>query len=337
MTVRSVALSAIGAALATILIISAGACTALSPPTPREPPRLVYFGPGNVSPGDDYAFFRNALKQAGWTDGENLEIDWRVSTEPSGFAEWMPELENDVAHGRPVVITTDSTPHALALKQATSTVSIVVGIRDPVATGVVGNQLRPGGNITGLATSREPQSGKRLEVLKGLLPNLKRLGVLYADTATPNLATQLQAFAGAALDLSIDIAPAQAQDPAGFSQAIARLAQDRADAVYLVQDGITSSYVSELSELATRSGLPSMCTRPDWVQRGCLVSYSAQRSATQALRVNYIDKIFRGARPGDLPIQVPTTFDLSVNLQTLQALRLTIPGAAQQLVTEWVE
>jgi len=203
---RALALGIFGAAL--ILIVSA--CGLLTRPTPGMA-RLVYFGPGNVSPGDNYAALRDDLRRAGWLEGQNFTFDWRVQADTTGIEAWMPELEAEIAQGRPVVVTTDSTAHALALKKATGRVSIVVGIGDPLASGVVTNDAHPGANITGVATSRYPQPSKKIEVLKEALPTVTHLGVLYAESTNPNLAPSLAEFEIATRQLGLEMASVQAR------------------------------------------------------------------------------------------------------------------------------
>jgi len=280
---------------------------------------------------------RDALRKDGWVEGQNLVLEWHLNADATGFEEWLPAVEADAAHGRPVALITGSTAHALALKQATSTVPIVVGIGDPVAIGLVSNLAHPGGNITGVSTSPYSQTGKRIEILKDVLPNVRHLGVLYTNPGNPNLPIQLETYDLVARQLGMNMVAVRTGRREEFDAAFETLDRAQVDALFLVQDGITLDNQAELAALATQHGMATMCVRSIWVQHGCLLSYGSQLSALYILEANYIDKILRGAAPGDLPIQLPTVFDLSINVKTLGALGLKVPPSAQPLVTEWIE
>jgi putative ABC transport system substrate-binding protein len=325
------ALILVGAALMAMM----SGCGLLMPSSAKVA-RVVYFGPANVSQ-DNYALFQDALREAGWVEGQNLSLEWHVNENAEGAEAWMPALEDDFAHGTPIVLTTDSSAHGLALKQATSRVPIVVSNGDPLATGLVSNQAHPGGNITGVSTNPFSQDPKKLEIFKEVVPQTTHVGVLYGEPANPNLAPQLASFEAAGPRVGVQIAPIQVVRSEDLDTAIEGLDRTRVDALSVVQDVVTLGYVAHVTEVATRHGLPTMCARSDWVQLGCLLSYATNRPALTRMRVSYIDKVLRGARPGDLPIQQPTTFDLSVNLKTLQALGLSVPSPVQPLVTEWIE
>ena len=280
--------------------------------------------------------YRDNLAKLGWVEGQNLVFEWHVTPDATGTAEWMEALERDFARGERILLFTNSSPHAAALKKATSRIPIVVSIGDPVSTGLVASQARPGGNITGTSTSPFSQTPKRIEVLKELLPGAKHLGILYADTSTPNLQNQVDGNQTAARQLGMDSVVVRAAREENLDAAFDQLQQARVDAVYVVQDVLTSGWAGHIADMAKRRGLPTMCARSDWVAAGCLLSYATNRLALIPLWTNYADRILRGANPGDLPIQLPTTFDLSINQTTAEALGVSIPPAAVPLVTEWI-
>jgi putative ABC transport system substrate-binding protein len=279
---------------------------------------------------------RDALRQAGWIEGENVVLELHLTVDAAATGDWLPELEADVARGRPVTIITKSTAHALALKQATHTVPVVVSVGDPVSIGLVDNFVHPGRNITGVSTNPFAQFGKRIEVLKEVLPAVRHLGVLYADPTNPNLPAQLDAFNQAAVRLGMDMLTVQARRPEEFSAAFESLDRAQVDALYVVQDTVTYANEAELADRAKQHHIALLCARSDWVERGCLMSYGSNSLSITSLQIGYVDRILRGARPGDLPIQLPTVFDLSVNTTTLQALSFTIEPSRMPLVTEWI-
>jgi putative ABC transport system substrate-binding protein len=281
---------------------------------------------------------RDALRKDGWIDGQNLVLEWHLSAPAAGIEEWLPAVEAEAVHGRPVMLFTSYTPYALALKKATSTVPVVVSIGDPVTIGLVSSYAHPGGNVTGVSTNPFSQFGKRVEILKEVLPNVRHLGALYTDPANPNLPAQLEAFDSAARQLGMDMVAVQAgKHVEEFDAAFEAFDRAQVDALYVVQDAVTLDHQTELAALATQHRMAMLCARSFWVQSGCLMSYGSQASAVYVLKANYIDRVLRGARPGDLPIQLPTVFDLSINVKTLQALGLTIEPAALPLVTEWIQ
>jgi putative ABC transport system substrate-binding protein len=324
--------AALGASLAALVLALVSACGLAAPSTPTTA-RVVAF-----ELTDDYQrATQDSLRQAGWIEGQNLVLELHLSADSTATGDWLPELEADIAHGRPVVVITKSTAHALALKQATNTIPVVVSIADPVSVGLVSNLAHPGGNITGVSTNPFSEFGKRIEVLKDVLPTVKHLGVLYADAANPNLPAQLDAFDLGARQLGMDMVAVQARRTEDFPTAFDSLDRAQVEALYVVQDSVTLVNEAELANRATQHHIAMLCARSDWVERGCLMSYGSNSAALTEQQVNYVDKILRGARPGDLPLQLPTVFDLSVNTRTLQALGLTLPSSATPLVTEWIQ
>jgi putative ABC transport system substrate-binding protein len=297
----------------------------------------VYFGTGNTAP-DGYASFREGLRQAGWMENENLVIDWHINADAHGVGEWLPALVDESARGRSVVLFTDNPPHGVALKQQTDALPIVVLVGDPVANGLVSNLAHPEGNVTGVSSAPNSMGSKKIEMLEQVLPGATRLGLVYSDQGGPSQTAQLAEAEDAARQLELQLVPVQVHQPEDFGPVFDALANARVNAVYLLQDQVTLNYQRELALFAADRGLPTLCVRSDWVERGCLISYGANRQALYArVASHHIDRLLRGTRPSDLPVELPTVFDLSLNVKTLQALGLTVPQPAQGLVTEWLQ
>jgi putative ABC transport system substrate-binding protein len=296
----------------------------------------VYIGPTVQYDPQQLSPFREGLRQAGWVEGQNLSIEWHYS---DGTEEWLRTPSAELRQWPPDVIFTDGAVIAAALKQTTSTVPIVVASGDLVGAGLVSNLAHPGGNITGMNTGVAGGGvrSKAIEILKEVIPALVHLGYLYSDPANPNLAPALAEVNDAASKLGVQIVSIQARRVEDFVPAFEALNRAQTDALLVLQDGVTINYQSEISALAAQHGLPTMCTRSDWVQHGCLMAYGSNRAVAYSRVATYVDRILRGARPGDLPVEQPTTFDLTVNVKTLQALGLTIPPAVLPLVTEWIQ
>jgi putative ABC transport system substrate-binding protein len=313
------------------------ACSLVNPPSPKTA-RLLYFGTGNTAT-DDYAAFREGLQQAGWVDGQNLIIEWHSHDIPN-VDNFLPALNTAVAQGGPVVVFVDSTPHALALKQAVSVVPIIVAIGDPVGSGVVSTFARPGGNITGVSSAPYDLIAKRIELFREVAPNTRKLGVLYSEytmSSSPNLAAAIRESAAAGQPYGMQVEPLEARRPEDYEAALERFARSSGDAVAPIQDVLTLANQVEIAALARKYGLATLCARSDWVEHGCLMSYGANRPALYKRASTYIDRVLRGTPPGDLPIERPSVYDLSINVKTLRALGLTVPETTLPLVTEWIQ
>jgi putative ABC transport system substrate-binding protein len=250
----------------------------------------------------------------------------------------LPTLVDESAHGGSVVLFTDNPPHGVALMQQTDTLPIVVVVGDPVANGLVSNLAHPEGNVTGMSSAPYSMGSKKIEMLKQVLPGASRLGLLYSDVGGPSQTAQLAEAEDAARQLQLQLVPFQVRQDGDYGPAFDALAKARVDAVYLLQDQGTLNYQRELAALAADRGLPTLCVRSDWVEHGCLMSYGANRQALYTRAANhYVDRLLRGARPSDLPVEQPSAFDLSVSLTTLHALGLAVPKTVQGLVTDWIQ
>jgi putative tryptophan/tyrosine transport system substrate-binding protein len=224
------------------------------------------------------------------------------------------------------VIVAPSTPPALAAKNATKTIPIVtVGVVDPVGLGLVTSLARPGGNITGLTSYVTHEiSAKQLEVLKATVPKVSRVAVLW-NPATPAAALWLRETEVASLALGVQLQPLEARSLNDFDGAFAAMTTQRAGALLVLEDVLFINHRIRLADLAAKSRLPAMYTRREYVEAGGLMSYGPITSELFRRAATYVDKILRGAKPADLPVEQPTKFELVINLKTAKALGLTIP------------
>jgi putative tryptophan/tyrosine transport system substrate-binding protein len=293
---------------------------------PTKIPRIGYVsGTGNPSdPGPYVEALRQGLRDLGHFDGKNILIEYRgaegkVDRIPSLVAE-LVQLNVDVL----VVVTLSS---IRAAKQATKTIPIVMVTGDPVASGIVDSLARPGGNITGLATLSRDLSGKRLEMLSEAVPRLSRVGVLWnADEQTGSRGVYFKEYETAARALKIELQSLEVRGPNPDLQgAFQTAAKGRAGGLITITSAPLFLQRKRIADLAIKNRLPSMYQGSAWVEAGGLMSYSADDLEAFRRAATYVDKILKGTKPADLPVEQPTKFELVINLKTAKALGLTIP------------
>src|SRR5207245_2064452 len=226
---------------------------------------------------------------------------------------------------KPVVIGTPGTPASMAAKQATSTIPIVfAGVADAVGAGLVGNFARPGGNMRGLTSISAELGGKRLELLKEVVPKASRVAVLYnpADRSNVLVLNELQKSAPA---LGLTLQPLEVREPGGFEGAFVAMTRQSADALFGAAGLLTTEHRRVLVDLAAKRRIPAIWGERQFVEAGGLMSYAVDFYDQVRGTAIYVDKILKGAKPGDLPVEQPTKYELVINLKTAKALRLTIP------------
>jgi len=292
---------------------------------PTRMPRIgfVATGPGGAQPGVEA--FRQGLRALGYVEGENIKIEMRWH--PPERPDLLPGIANELVHSQAEVLVASSTPEILALKQATSTIPIVmISPSDPVGTGLIESLARPGGNVTGLAWMSRDITGKRLELLKEAVPKISRVGDLWnpLNPATQGDFRQVQL---AARTLGITIHSAEVRKPNEIVSAFSSIRRARADALIVQADNLTMTHRKQIADLALQSRLPTMFFVRDYVDDGGLMSYGANLTDLYRRSAAYVDKILKGAKPVDLPVEQPTKFELVVNLRTAKALGITIPEA----------
>jgi putative tryptophan/tyrosine transport system substrate-binding protein len=268
--------------------------------------------------------FRGSLRDLGYVEGQNLAIDWR-STE--GRSAPLNDLASELVGSKVDVIVATYPAAAFAAKRATTTIPIVmVHTPDPVQLGLVASLARPGGNVTGLTSLSADLSTKQLELLKEAVPLASRVAVLW-NPGNPwhPIAVKGLAAGGRALKLQLQMVPVQG--PGEFQNAFATMRKERAQAVLLLADPVTYVHRKRLADLAISHRLSSMAGPREFAEAGSLLSYWANSTDLSRQTASYVDKILKGARPEDLPIEQPTQYELVVNLKTAKTLALTIPSS----------
>ena len=286
-------------------------------------PRRIGVLLGALSPESKEAqAFRQGLLDAGYVEGRDVVIEWRTA---SGDYARLPELAADLVQRKVDVIVVQSTPAALAAQRATSTTPIVMAtVADPVGSGLVANLAHPGGNVTGLSTMVVELSAKRLQLLKEALPRVARVAVLWNPDTTfhPKVVQDLKA---AAPSLSIELTFVAARTPEEFGPAFSAVSRAHAQALYVIADAFFVNRRAMLVKLASKARLPAIYGFRLYVDEGGLMSYGASYADQLRRSAGYVDKILKGANPGDLPIEQPTKFEFVVNLKTAKGLGITIP------------
>jgi putative tryptophan/tyrosine transport system substrate-binding protein len=264
----------------------------------------------------------DGLRERGYREGQNLVFERRFS---EGYAERFAELAAELVRLRVDCILVPTTPAALAAKHATQTIPIVMTAAiDPVGAGLVASLVRPGGNLTGLSAVGPELSEKRLELLKEVVPGLTRVAVLW-NAANPANAAVWQETQAAALALGLRLHSQEVGGPQDFEGAFARTAQARPEALLVVGDALLAMHRPQIVEFATQQHLPSVLTGREWVVASGLMSYGSSVRDRFRRAAYYVDRILKGTKPADLPVEQPTKFELVINLKTAEALGLTIP------------
>ena len=292
---------------------------AQQPAAPRRVGVLLVLSPRDSK---EAQAFRQGLIDAGYSEGRNVIIEWRNAT---GDLDRIPGLVADLVQNQVDVIVVETTPAALAAKRVTSTVPIVMAlVADPVASGLVTNLAHPGGNITGLSTMKTELTAKLLQLLKETIPRLVRVAVLW-DPDMPWHAKVIEELRSAALKLSIELILVGVQTPEQLSPAFSTILRANAQALYLIDAPVFSTHRAALLKLLSSAHLPMIESERRFVDAGGLMSFGTNMRDLYFRSAGYVDKILKGAKPGDLPIEQPAKFELVVNLKTAKALGLKIP------------
>jgi len=279
--------------------------------------------------------FRQGLRELGWVEGQNIVIEYRWA---DGRLDRLPDLAAQLVRLKVDVIVASPTPGALAAKNATGTIPIVaISLTHPVELGLVASLARPGGNVTGVSYSVGADIfGKDLELLKEVVPRVRRVAVL-SNPDSPARPLTIRNVKDAARSLGLQLQLLEARGPEGFDGAFAAMAKERVGALFVVQDPAFIPHRARLVDLAATNRLPSIFTQREDAEAGGLMSYGPSLSDLYRRAGTYLDKILKGAKPGDLPIEQPTKFELVINLKTAKALGLTIPPSLLQRADQVIE
>ena len=289
-------------------------------------PRIGYLSSSSATVNPEA--FRQGLRERGWVEGQNIAIDYRFAEDRF---DRLPDLAAELVRLKVDVIVAGPTQPAVVAKNATRTIPIVmVSAADPVELGLIASLARPGGNVTGLSFSVNLELfGKGLELLKEAVPKLRRVAVL-SNPANPAQACAIDKVKVAARSLAIPLQLLEARGPNEFDSAFAAMAKQRVDALLVVAEGLFLRHRARLADLEAKYRLPSMHGLKENVEAGGLMSYGPSIVATFRRAAVFVDKILRGTKPRDLPIEQPTKFELVINLKTAKALGLTIPPSLLQ-------
>ena len=291
---------------------------------PAKVPRIGYFqAPPPSAVAVRTEAFRQGLRELGYVEGKNIVIEWRFA---EGKSERVPALAAELVHLKVDVIVTGGSILTRAVNEATSTIPIVMAQDiDPVGNGFVASLARPGGNITGLSTLAPEISGKRLELLKEIIPRLSRVAVL-GTSSQPGNAQQLKETELAAQAFGVKLQYLDVLSPKDIEPAFRESSKGRADAVVMMVAGaVAAAHRTQISELAVKSRLPTMYPQNTYVEAGGLMSYGVSFPDPDRRAATYVDKILKGAKPADLPVEQAKKFELIINLKAAKQIGLTIP------------
>jgi putative ABC transport system substrate-binding protein len=277
--------------------------------------------------------FRDGLRERGYIEGQNLFVDVRW---PQGTFEQNPSVVAELIRSNVDVLVAWASPAVIAARRATSTIPIVMtSVGDPLGLGFVASLARPNGNVTGVSNISRDLSGKLVQHLFEIVPGMNRVGVVH-NASNPSATVQLRETEDAIRALGLQLKIVEASNSEEFESAFARLSTERVDGVVLVSDPSLIESARRIAEVAQKSRLPTAFQRRENVEAGGLLSYGASLNDQLRQAAFYVDRILRGEKPGDLPVQQPTRFELVINLKTAKALGLTIPetllATADQLI-----
>jgi len=296
----------------------------LSPGAPSDPRVTLRFGA-----------FRTGMRELGYVDGQNIAIETRWA---GGKYERLAGLAAELVRLKVNVIVTYGPPAIQAAKEATGTIPIVMvaGVLVAGTTGLVASLSRPGGNLTGVTLMASELVAKQLELVKQVLPRVSRVALL-GNPANAGTAPQVRQAREAARALGMHLDSLEASGPGEIDRAFAAMSRGQAGAVIVLVDGMLSDHRTRIADLAATRRLPVVYGLTDDVEVGGLIAYGASVAGSMRRLATYVDKILRGAKPGDLPVEQPTKFELVINLKTAKALGLTIPPSLLQRADQVIE
>lgn len=297
--------------------------------------RIGFINAGPAGPNAKYvAAFLAGMADLGYVEGRNLEIDFAWGDQK---VERLPALANEIISRKPaVIVSTGGPPAVRAVRSATTTIPIVFITGDPIAEQIVPSLARPGGNLTGFAVLASDLEAKRLEILKLMLPRAKRIAVV-SNPSPPYAQDIMQSVEAAARRLDLTLLPWKARNAQELEHAFAEIPATKPDALFVVADAILGFERERIVNFANKNRLPGIYFWREFAEFGGLASYGTNLSAVYRRAATYVDKILKGARPGELPIEQPTTFELVLNRSTAKSLGVVIPPSVLQRVDDVIE
>ncbi len=318
---RQLLIAAAGAAAAPLALMHRAASAQL-PPGTRRVGVLINFAESDVEGQRRVSTFREGLAKLGWAEGRNLTLDVRWT---GGDAERLARLAKELAALQPDVVLANSTPATAAMQKEANAIPIVfTTVSDPIGSGFIKTLARPGGNLTGFTNLEPSLAEKWLQLLTEIAPRVKRVGVMFNPKTAPYADIYLQRLDAVAPKLGVKTFSATVGSAADIEATIRALGRE-AGGLILITDNFTNSNRPAIIALAARHKVPLIASIGYWVQEGALISYGVGNTDIFRRAAGYVDRILRGAKPADLPVQQPTLFDLVVNLKTAKALGLKVP------------
>jgi len=313
--------------LSILFVVVLLAVAVIAAQQPKKVPRIGYVsGSGNPkTPGPLVEGFRQGLRDLGYIEKKNILVEYRYTVEEG--LDRVPGLVTELVQLKVDVLVATSTSAIRAAKQATKTIPIVmVSPTDPVAAGFVDSLARPGGNITGVVRLSRELSGKRLELLKEAVPRISRIGVLWDGNAAPGPAIAFKEYEAAARSLKLEFQSLEVRGPhPDLDGAFQAAAKGRVNALIVVENSTVDRQSKRIVDFTIKNRLPSVWEGREFVEAGGLMSYSSDDPANYRRVATYVDKILKGAKPADLPVEQPTKFELVINLKTAKQIGITIP------------
>ena len=309
-----------------ILVVALMMCGAKAEAQPAKTPRIGFLtGVDRVTGSARYEEFRRALRELGYTEGQNVEIEYRNS---EGKFDRVPEFAAELVRLKvDLIVVAAGLPILQIAKNATKTIPIVMAGRgiDPVVAGLVESLARPGGNITGITNLSRELGGKRLELLKEAVPRIGRVAVLYEQANAGSLRELKEILPGAAGGLGLALRLSEVRGADSFEAVFATLEKERPDGLYVTTSPLMTVNLKRTVNFALKSRFPSVGSGIGYVEAGGLMSYDGDFEDGYRRVAIYVDRILKGAKPADLPVQQPTKFSLALNLKTAKQIGLTIP------------
>jgi putative tryptophan/tyrosine transport system substrate-binding protein len=307
-----------------VVLVALAACGARAEAQqPKKVPRIGILWIYSPDIASSFAeAFRQGLRGLGYVEGQNIALEERWA---EGRFDRLPSLAAELVRLNVDIIVTASTPAAQAGQQATRSIPIVMtNVSDPVESGLVSSLARPGGNVTGLSLMHPDLSGKRLELLKEIIPKVSRVAVL-SNSSNPIIPPLLRETEAAARALGVQLQVVEVRGPTEFDSAFSAMTRDRAGALVVLPDGIFQNERRRIAALAAKSRLPAIYAWREAVDAGGLMAYGASVPDIFRRAAVYVDKILKGTKPADLPVEQPTKFELVINLKAAKQIGLTVP------------
>ena len=297
-------------------------------------PRVGWLAIGSQAAQSLLEEYRSGMRDLGYIEGRTVETEYLYA---DGHLDRLPGLAAELVERKVDIIVTAGTPGSLAAKRATTTIPIVFAASsDPLTTGVVASLAHPGGNITGLSLMASDLSAKRLELIHTLVPQASRIAVLW-DNSNPGMALRVRETKAAAEQAKVDFFDAGVHDVDGLELMFAELSKQRPDALLVTVEAFTNQHRDSIIGFAMRNAIPAVYEDSLFVEAGGLMSYGPSSRDLFRRSAAFVDKILRGAKPADLPVEQPTKFDLVINLKTAKALGITVPQILQVAADQVIE